>query len=291
MAADFFGLRKNNMEQPLVSVVTVVFNDVHHLERTILSVLNQTYKNIEYIIIDGGSTDGTVEVIKKYADRLAYSVSEKDGGIFDAMNKGMLKAKGEWLNIMNSGDYFFSNTVFEEIFTRDHSQSDLLYGNFIGNFNGRPALCTAFEHVEKRSWKGMSLGHQAMFIRTEIMRKHPFDLQYRHSADGELVTYTSAQGYTFERLPQVIFRVGTLGNSFKNWLPARMENWKIARRYFPGLKTELYHFQGIARELIFRFFKKITSWIGLYQLTRYIYHRLFMKKISLLPKNSQPYDG
>ena len=82
---------------PLISVITVVYNDVLHIEQTMLSVLNQSYPNIEYIVIDGGSTDGTVDVIKKYADRLACWVSEPDGGIYPAMNKGLVHATGEWV--------------------------------------------------------------------------------------------------------------------------------------------------------------------------------------------------
>ena len=108
---------KRSMEQidsPLITVVTVVFNDVQHIEETILSVVNQTYPNIEYIIIDGCSTDGTVDIIKKYEERIAYWVSEPDQGIYDAMNKGIQKATGEWINFyccpINSIKYI--NVVF-----------------------------------------------------------------------------------------------------------------------------------------------------------------------------------
>ena len=87
---------KNN---PLISVVTVSYNAVLTIEQTILSVINQTYPHIEYIIIDGGSTDGTVDIIKKYANRIAYWVSEPDKGIYDAMNKGVVVATGEWITL------------------------------------------------------------------------------------------------------------------------------------------------------------------------------------------------
>lgn len=97
-----------NMDNPLISVVTVAYNAVTTIEKTILSVINQTYPNVEYIIIDGGSTDGTVEIIKKYANKLAYWVSEPDNGIYDAMNKGAKVATGEWINFMNCGDSFFT---------------------------------------------------------------------------------------------------------------------------------------------------------------------------------------
>ena len=96
-----------------VSVITISYNAVSVIEDTIQSVLNQSYKDIEYIIIDGGSTDGTVDIIKKYQDKINYWVSEPDNGIYDAMNKGIDKATGEWINFMNAGDYFHSNLTLE----------------------------------------------------------------------------------------------------------------------------------------------------------------------------------
>ena len=98
----------------LISVVTVSYNAVLTIEQTILSVINQTYPNVEYIIIDGGSTDGTVDIIKKYADKIAYWVSEPDKGIYDAMNKRWLKATGDFIQFLNAGDWFENEHVIEK---------------------------------------------------------------------------------------------------------------------------------------------------------------------------------
>lgn len=109
---------------PKVSVITVVYNDAKHIAQTIESVLSQTYPNIEYIIIDGNSSDGTKEIIQNYIDKkpsyfnhsISNFISEKDEGIYDAMNKGVDLATGEWCNFMNSGDRFYQNTTIQECF-------------------------------------------------------------------------------------------------------------------------------------------------------------------------------
>src|SRR5690606_40848321 len=102
--------------QPVLSVITVVYNNVRDIERTLLSVLNQVYPHIEYIVIDGGSNDGTKEVIQKYQERIAHFVSEPDRGIYDAMNKGLAVATGEYVLFMNSGDELYDASTVEAVF-------------------------------------------------------------------------------------------------------------------------------------------------------------------------------
>jgi len=102
------------MNKPKISIITVTLNNKEYLERAIKSVVEQTYNNIEYIVIDGGSTDGSLDIIKRYEDKIDYWVSEEDNGLYDAMNKGIRKAKGDWILILNSDDYYINNNVIEK---------------------------------------------------------------------------------------------------------------------------------------------------------------------------------
>lgn len=179
-----------------VSVITVVRNDVAHLEETILSALRQTYREVEYIIIDGGSTDGTVDIIEKYADRLAYWVSEPDGGIYPAMNKGVAHATGDWINFMNSGDAFADDKVLEDIFGETEGSKDfasshfpiftpshhLIGGNTINFYaDGHEEIHHAAAATVIPSL--LPFSHQSSFIRREDCR---FDVRYRYAADYAL---------------------------------------------------------------------------------------------------------
>lgn len=127
------------MDVPSISVITVSYNAVTSIEKTMLSVLNQIYDRVEYIIIDGGSVDGTLEVIQKYVDRLGYWVSEPDKGIYDAMNKGILNASGDWIIFMNCGDIFVDdNVLYSLFFGKKYENVDVLYGDALEvDSNGR----------------------------------------------------------------------------------------------------------------------------------------------------------
>ena len=166
---------------PKITVVTVCYNALETIEETMLSVLNQTYSNIEYIVIDGGSTDGTVEIIKKYADRLFYWVSESDKGIYDAMNKGIKVATGEYINFMNAGDKFFSNDVLREVFASINATPGVIYGSTFmkysfGNYIVEP---DSLEKIVSR----MIFCHQSVFMRSDLAKRHPFRDKYGLAAD------------------------------------------------------------------------------------------------------------
>lgn len=172
---------------PKISIVTVSYNAVKTIENTILSVINQTYPNIEYIIIDGGSTDGTVNLIKKYENKISYWVSESDKGIYNAMNKGILRASGDWINFMNAGDMFYdSNTIskinFEQI---DNSIYKIVYGDTINKRKNRTFYLRAsnISHI-KRS---IISCHQSIFVSLIDKSNILFDEKYKISADYQVI--------------------------------------------------------------------------------------------------------
>lgn len=164
-----------------ISVVTVTYNSAATLEETMLSVLNQTYDNIEYIIIDGGSTDGTVDIIKKYAERIAYWISEPDTGIYDAMNKGISVATGDYINFMNSGDEFASNETISLVLKYLQPGVDIAYGNTYFKFKSHSLLRKPLLLSEIRTKPPFC--HQSSFIRRDFQLRYPYDLKYRIAAD------------------------------------------------------------------------------------------------------------
>jgi glycosyltransferase involved in cell wall biosynthesis len=174
---------------PLVTIITVVFNNLAFIEETIQSVLNQTYQNIEYIIIDGGSTDGTLNIIKKYENFVDIFVSEKDKGIYDAMNKGIKLAKGKWINFMNSGDTFYSKDTLSSIPFTNFQNSSMIYGKiklfsksrkYIKILN--PFICNKFNLLLLGS--GV-VCHQAVFYNTDIKFRFPD----KYKILGDLYSY------------------------------------------------------------------------------------------------------
>jgi len=176
------GLRTKGItkqSQVLVTVITVVYNGKESLEKTILSVINQTYANIEYIIVDGSSTDGTLDIIRKYENRIDYWVSESDEGIYDAMNKGISLATGEWINFMNSGDKFHDDGMITDVLERFNG-CDIFYGNYIKNGE----KCYPPKKINRLFFlMERMVCHQAIFEKKSLLLKFPFDTNYKIVAD------------------------------------------------------------------------------------------------------------
>lgn len=179
-------INKNHQEkrepyQPKMSIVTICYNCKDVIEKTIRSVLDLTYKNVEYIVIDGGSTDGTVDVIKKYIDGINYFVSERDKGIYDAMNKGVNAATGDWINFMNAGDFFADKDVLEQVLNMMDNEAVVVHGDCI-------TQCKGYYYREKPVGEQymairMPIIHQSAFIRLDYHKEHLYDIKFRSSGD------------------------------------------------------------------------------------------------------------
>jgi glycosyltransferase involved in cell wall biosynthesis len=204
---------------PLVSIVTPSFNQARYLESTIRSVLTQDYPNIEYLIVDGGSTDGSPEIIRSYSDRLAWWVSEKDRGQTDAINKGFSRAKGEILAWLNSDDTYQINAVREAVaYLQDHHEIGLVYGdaNFIdenGSVIGHfPAAQTSYKRLRQGY---VHIPQQAAFWRAGLWRKvGPLDPSFYFAMDYDLWVRLAAQA-PVQYLPRLWanFRLHTQGKT------------------------------------------------------------------------------
>ncbi len=199
---------------PKVSIITVVYNGIEFLEETIKSVISQTYPNIEYIIVDGGSTDGTLDIIKKYEAHITKWISEPDKGIYDAMNKGIDLATGDWQNFLNAGDSFVDNNVLEKIFTTNLENITLVYGDIIAiRENGQKLNVNAIELKDDNSIKkGMKVCHQAIFYNKNIMIKYDDKLRLK-SEWKHLIEITRKENFSPKKFnfPIVYYSVGGLG--------------------------------------------------------------------------------
>ena len=156
------------------SVITINYNNCEGLRQTINSVLGQTYQDFEYIIIDGGSTDGSVDVLNKYDDKINFWVSEPDNGIYHAMNKGVAHAHGEYCIFMNSGDCFYDNKVLE-CFADPDIQEDIFIGKLVSDASGQMLFAPPTDKISFYYLYSGTVPHQSSFIRTELLRKIPYD--------------------------------------------------------------------------------------------------------------------
>lgn len=168
--------KKSYENKPLISVITVVYNGEKYLEETIQSVINQTYDNVEYIIIDGGSTDGTLDIIKKYEDRIDYWVSEKDSGISDAFNKGAKVAHGDYINFQGDGDGFYAPDALEKVFQGINPNEDIFVSAKIQRIDEDNNEIYTSKHTESFNSKSllfrMSLPHQGLFTHKSYFQKY-----------------------------------------------------------------------------------------------------------------------
>jgi len=217
----------------VLSIITVVYNAAEQIERTVRSVLEQEYPNLEYLVIDGGSSDGTAEIIERYADRIAYCVSEPDGGVYDAMNKGIAAATGKWVHFLNAGDTFTAPDSVSKVMEAIAPETDIAVGGLrVLDASGSLIAEKRFEGIETITSHNPCY-HQATFAKRELIRRYPFDTRYRLLADYDFVFTCHQSGCRFQELDFPVADYLAGGMSDAHQTRAAIEGLEILSRHTP----------------------------------------------------------
>jgi len=232
------------MFKPTLSVITVVYNNVQHIERTLQSVLNQTYADIEYIVIDGASTDGTLDIIERYKNQITKLISEPDTGIYDAMNKGLTLATGDYVLFMNSGDELYSPQTVAQVFAAADN-ADIYYGETeMINDKGESLGQRRHKAPAQFTWRsfkyGMSVSHQAIYIKRELIDR--YDPQYQLSADIDWIIRAAQKAENIVNVNQYVAKYLVGGMSKAKHRQSLQERFAIMKRYYGLLPTVFNHF-------------------------------------------------
>ncbi len=237
---------------PIFSIITVTYNAEKVLENTLLSVLSQTYHRVEYIIVDGASKDGTMDIVQKYRDRIQTVVSEPDKGLYDAMNKAMALATGDYLCFLNAGDCFHTGDTLEQMVHSlpRNGLPDVLYGQTAlvdhqGHFV-RMRRLTAPEVLTWRSFRqGMLVCHQAFFAKRTLASA--YDLRYRFSADFDWCIRVMKQARTLHNTHLTLIDYLDEGMTTQNRKASLRERFRIMARHYGWISTATHHAWFVVR--------------------------------------------
>lgn len=226
------------METYKISIITITFNNLKGLKDTINSVVTQSEFNYELIIIDGFSSDGTIEYLNTLNHENITTVSEKDNGIYDAMNKGVKLSNGEWIIFMNAGDVFNSNHVIKD-FISNHFNEDLIYGNSVIKYN-TGVIRSLSPKPLKCLWKGMSFSHQSVFVRSYLMKSKLFNSDYKYCADFNFIfsLYLNKKKFHYWNYPISNIEAGGVSDS-KRYISTN-EVYQINKKSDPTIKNHFY---------------------------------------------------
>ena len=229
---------------PKISIITITFNAEKHIERTIKSIIEQTYKNIEYIIIDGCSKDATIKIIKNYKKYIHYWLSEPDTGLYNAMNKGIKKATGDYLLFMNAGDQLYSQETLQNILQSDSELQDIYYGETtITDENEKIIGKRRLSAPKKLSWKsfkkGMRVSHQSFIPKRKITPM--YDETYKFSADFDWCIKILKKASKIKNTNLIITRYLDGGLTKQNLIPSLKERFHIMKKFYGIVPTLLNH--------------------------------------------------
>lgn len=281
-----FGLRlgghfpqKSACESPLVSIITIVRNGERTIEKTIQSVLGQSYKNIEYIIVDGESRDSTLNIVKKYEAKIAYCLSERDQGISDAFNKGIALSTGEIIGIINSDDWYAEDAVATIIDNYRNSGDCVYHGKIIYEGNS-PAQPYIFSANDKKIFSKFSINHPTVFVPISIYKSVGlFSLDFKSAMDYEWLIRAKTQGTHFCYIDKVISHMSEGGISDTNWFSGYKEAFKARSLHRTNVLKNFYILLNMTTITVFR---KFFERLGLDFIVRF-----YRKKFSAVKKYSE----
>lgn len=238
-----------------ISIVTVSYNCIDEIERTIISVVEQDYPNLEYIVVDGNSNDGTVDLIKKYSTNIDTLICEQDEGIYDAMNKGVEVATGQWVIFMNAGDKFFNSSSVSDVFNNvaNLEQTTHIYGKVASDFDGY-LLHKKLNKLNDLRLK-MPFCHQSVFTKLEYHKLNKFSNRYSIVADFEFFNQSYHSGNIFKKIDRTISVINPGGISDKKKVSSYLEKMDVARNYPLTMYEKFSLYYGFISLLMLAFFK------------------------------------
>lgn len=225
-----------------LSVITICYNIKDEIERTCQSITSQTNQNFEWIVIDGGSTDGTVDILNKYKDYMTVFISEPDKGIYNAMNKGIKRAQGEYLNFMNGGDCFASSDVVEKFINfQAENNADIIYGNMNYIKNKKSQIIKYTSNIDSYFFYNNTINHQSTFIKRELFGKYGlYNEEYKIAADWEKFVVYSKKNCQFAYLDSTIADFYDGGISSLNKERLKEEREKIYETLFTPTERQKF---------------------------------------------------
>lgn len=239
----------------LFTVITVTYNAQHTVLRTLKSVQEQTYSNIEHIIVDGNSTDGTIALIEQHQSESTQWISEKDNGIYDAMNKATAMAKGQYICYLNAGDTFYKKNTVEKLISvsQQYQQPDILYGETVIVDNEGTILhnrrLKAPERLHWKSFKqGMLVCHQAFIIKRSLFE--PYDTTYRYSSDVDWCIRLMKESKSIANTHQILIKYLNEGVTTANRKASLKERYHIMAKHYGSVSTILLHAWFVVRALL-----------------------------------------
>ena len=242
---------------PIFSIITVCYNAAATIEDTIQSVISQTYHHIEYIIVDGGSKDGTMDIVRRYADRIAHIISEPDKGLYDAMNKGLRLATGDYVCFLNAGDEFHEDDTLQLMVhsVKGDVLPDIMYGETeIVDHNGHFLRMRRHKAPEQLSWKsfrqGMMVCHQAFFCKRSIADE--YNLRYRYSSDFDWCIRQLKKAQSIHNTHLVVIDYLDEGLTTRNRRASLVERLHIMAHHYGWLGTIARHLWFVVRLIVKR---------------------------------------